>query len=261
MLVSVPILGDQRMSPSSQSSRWRRLLALGVLVVVFALAGLVLVGRAFGNGPQFVASAPLAGAVASPSPGSGFQGSIRPLTAQEQRWMTGQTWHSGCPVPIDHLRLLTLSYYNFDGNPVSTGRLVINRKVATDVLSTFETLYNQKFPLWDVDATDLYPADQRPDHLRDVTVGFNCRPIGGTTIWSQHAFGLAVDVNPVQNPEVVGDKVVPRAGRDYVDRSQDRTGMIHKGDSTVHAFSAIGWGWGGNWHSKKDYMHFSLTGG
>jgi hypothetical protein len=222
---------------------------------------MLMVGRAFGSGPMYVAGVPLS--AGSPSPTTGpteFQGSIRTLTTQEKGWMSGETWHKGCPVPMGHLRLLTLSYYNFDG-VVSTGRLVINRRVATDVLSVFQKLYDNQFPMWDVDTTDLYPPDQRPDHLRDVSVGFNCRPIGGTTTWSQHAFGLAIDINPVQNPEVTPYTVVPHAGLAYVDRSKNLKGMIHKGDSTVHAFASIGWGWGGVWHSKQDYMHFSLTGG
>jgi D-alanyl-D-alanine carboxypeptidase len=95
----------------------------------------------------------------------------------------------------------------------------------------------------------------------DVTSVFNCRYVSGTSRWSQHAYGRAIDINPVENPWVGSDgSVSPRRGRPYRDRSQRKKGMIHARDSTVRAFRRSGWGWGGYWSSSKDYMHFSATG-
>jgi hypothetical protein len=190
----------------------------------------------------------------------GFEGSIDRLSPKERRWMKGETWHPGCPVPMRKLRLLTVNYLDFD-NETADGRVVVHRRVAKKVLGVFEAMFVAGFQMERVDATELYPPEQRPDKARNVTAAFNCRFIAGTTTWSQHAFGLAIDINPVQNPWVDDGRVVPRAGKGYVDRSLDLPGMIHRGDAVVDAFKGIGWGWGGDWQTKKDYMHFSQTGG
>ena len=174
--------------------------------------------------------------------------------------MTGESWHEGCPVPIGALRVLSLDYYDFEGSVVQ-GTLVVNRKVADEMVSVFGQLFDARFPIMAMDATDLDPPAELAAPVHDDTVSFNCRPIMGTDVWSQHAYGLAVDINPVQNPWVEGERVLPRAGEAYVDRSQTLPGMVHADDVVVRAFAGIGWGWGGEWHSKKDYMHFSSTGG
>jgi hypothetical protein len=153
-----------------------------------------------------------------------------------------------------------MTYRTFDGG-AAQGRMVVHRRVAREMIGVFGDLYDAGFPIEHLDATDLYPPAQRPDKLRNVTGAFNCRPIKGTSTWSQHAYGLAVDINPTQNPYVSGDKVIPQSGRPYVDREPVRQGMIERGDAVTDAFRAIGWGWGGNWSTKKDYMHFSSTGG
>ena len=86
------------------------------------------------------------------------------------------------------------------------------------------------------------------------------RRVAGSASWSQHSYGRAVDINPVQNPYVAGSTVSPPAGRAYLDRGNVRTGMIVQGDWVVRAFGIVGWGWGGAWSSAKDYQHFSSTG-
>jgi hypothetical protein len=95
---------------------------------------------------------------------------------------------------------------------------------------------------------------------RPTTRRFKCRFVSGTRHWSQHAYGLALDLNPVENPYVHGGLVEPPAGRRYLDRSRRRPGMVVPGDVVVRAFASIGWRWGGYWTSAKDYQHFSATG-
>ena len=92
------------------------------------------------------------------------------------------------------------------------------------------------------------------------TSAFNCRPVAGTSRWSEHAYGRAIDVNPVQNPYVAGRHVSPPAGRRYADRAGRAPGMIRAGDAVVRAFAAAGWGWGGAWRTARDYQHFSASG-
>ena len=90
---------------------------------------------------------------------------------------------------------------------------------------------------------------------------FACRPARGQTAWSQHAYGLAVDVNPFQNPYHRGDVVLPELASSYLDRGWVRPGVITPDGPAVRAFASIGWGWGGSWSSLKDYQHFSQSGG
>ena len=94
----------------------------------------------------------------------------------------------------------------------------------------------------------------------NVTGAFACRPARGSTAWSQHAYGLAIDLDPFQNPYVAGRRVLPELATAYTRRDWDWPGIIRPGSVPVKAFAAVGWGWGGNYRSKKDYMHFSSTG-
>jgi hypothetical protein len=75
-----------------------------------------------------------------------------------------------------------------------------------------------------------------------------------------HAYGLAIDVNPVENPYVTGGRASPPAGADYLDRDRERPGLAVEGGVLVRAFAAVGWSWGGRWGATPDYQHFSTTG-
>jgi D-alanyl-D-alanine carboxypeptidase len=189
-----------------------------------------------------------------------FVGSVSPLTGQPRRHVLAMNWHPGCPVPLRHLRLVHVSYWNFDGD-LRHGPLVLNRKVAADVVWVFRQLFRARFPIHRIDlAPRPRPIDW--DSTRNLTSSFNCRSATGNPgVLSEHSYGWAVDINPLQNPYVRGDGSVLRdAAKPYRDRSQHRPGMIHAGDVVVRSFARIGWGWGGDWHTLKDYMHFSLTG-
>jgi D-alanyl-D-alanine carboxypeptidase len=81
----------------------------------------------------------------------------------------------------------------------------------------------------------------------------------GTGTWSEHAYGEAVDLNPVENPYVGCGQTRDPSSRPYFNRARLRPGMVTP--AVVQAFRTIGWGWGGSWAgSTKDYMHFSATG-
>ena len=207
----------------------------------------------------------------SPSPAEAerarFAGRISPIPPSLANEMRETTWRPGCPVPLSELRLVRFNYFGFDGE-IKRGPMVINANVAEDVLSVFERLFEAEFPLKRVGLAREFKEsrlEEDPHTRRSVTASFNCRvvvtPAGAGTTFSQHSYGLAVDINPVQNPYVSSDGWVRnRFARPYVDRSRDLIGMIHDGDLVVRAFAAIGWEWGGRWSSGKDYMHFSLLG-
>ncbi|HEX9235640.1 MAG TPA: M15 family metallopeptidase [Actinomycetota bacterium] len=175
--------------------------------------------------------------------------------------MTGSSWHEGCPVSPDALRLLRLSYWGFDRR-AHVGEMIVDRDVAADVVTVFRTLFAARFPIQRMHLVDDYGGDDERSMEANNTSGFNCRfATGHPGLWSEHSYGRAVDVNPLLNPYAAADgSIEPANDRRYADRSRHDPGMIHPGDVVVRAFASIGWAWGGAWTSVKDYQHFSLSG-
>jgi D-alanyl-D-alanine carboxypeptidase-like protein len=188
-----------------------------------------------------------------------YRASIDRLDDATKEAMTGVSWHRGCPVALRELRVLHVSIWGFD-REAHRGELVVHRRWADDLTHVLRRIYRARFPIRRMRPVDRYDADDRRSMRADNTSAFNCRFVAGTARWSQHAYGRAVDLDPVENPYVSGDHVSPRAGRRFVDRSLDRRGMVHRGDVAWRAFHRIGWGWGGSWSGAKDYQHFSATG-
>lgn len=198
-----------------------------------------------------------AGAANKPT---GFQGATSALTPALRARMNGVSWHQGCPVPLRDLRLLTLSYRGFDGRP-HTGRLIVNRSVATRVVAVFRKLYLAKFPIRRMQPVDAYGGSDFRSIEADNTSAFNCRRATGSSSWSNHAYGLAIDVNPIENPYVTASgSVAHRASRPFLNRSRIRPGMAYPGGVLVSAFHSVGWDWGGYWSGDRDYQHFSANG-
>ena len=173
--------------------------------------------------------------------------------------MTGVSWHAGCPVALDDLRLLTVPYVGFDGAE-HEGLLVVHRTVATAVLNIFVQLHTARFPIEHMKLIDDYGGSDDASTKANNTSAFNCRAVTGGTGWSRHAYGKAIDINPVQNPYVYSDGHVvdPNAAR-YTNRSLTDPGMIHAADRAVKAFAAIGWRWGGYFSGNIDYQHFDTS--
>jgi hypothetical protein len=189
-----------------------------------------------------------------------FSSSIEEIDADLRERMTGSSWHRGCPVALDNLRLVTVRRFGMDGD-AHRGRLVVHRDQAPRIVRVMRRLFEVRFPIHSMWLIDRYDGSDSRSMRANNTSAFNCRYVAGTTRWSQHAYGRAIDVNPVQNPYVSGDYVSPEAGERYADRSLTEPGMIHRGDAVVRAFGANDWKWGGNWSGTKDYQHFSRTGG
>ncbi len=171
------------------------------------------------------------------------------------------SWRPGCPVAPARLRRVRLTYWGFDGR-AHTGALVVNVSVVGDVVRVFRRLYVARFPIRRLRPIDAYRGVDERSLAADNTAGFNCRYVigPGPKRWSVHAYGLAIDVDPVENPYVEGGRVHPRAGRAYLNRSRVRPGMAVPGGLLVRGFAAVGWQWGGRW-TAPDYQHFSKTGG
>ena len=189
-----------------------------------------------------------------------FQGSISPLPSSLRATMTGVSWHPGCPVGLDGLRLVRARHWGFDGR-VYTGRLVVASDVAGPVLGVLRRLYAARFPIRRMVPVDAYGASDFRSIEADNTSAFNCRYVDGTTRWSEHSYGRAIDLNPIENPYVTAAGTTShRASRPYVRRAPYRPGMAVEGGVAVHAFEAAGWGWGGRWSGDRDYQHFSASG-
>jgi hypothetical protein len=169
------------------------------------------------------------------------------------------SWREGCPVPLADLRRVLLSYWGYDGIP-RIGELVVHADAAGAIVAVFGRLFDARFPIERMDIVDAYGGSDDASMAANNTSAFNCRVATGSSRWSEHAYGRAIDVNPLVNPYVSGSYVAPPGGAAYVDRSGDAPGMIHDGDVVVQAFASVGWGWGGNFSSIKDYQHFSASG-
>jgi D-alanyl-D-alanine carboxypeptidase len=192
--------------------------------------------------------------------GPSFRGSVTMLPADLRGTMSGVSWRPGCPVPLADLRLVRASHWGFDGR-AHTGRIVVHRDVAADVLAVLRRLYGAGFPIRRMVPVDAYGASDFRSIEADNTSAFNCRYVDGTTRWSEHAYGRAIDLNPIENPYVTAAGTTSHpASRPYLRRSPYKPGMAVEGGTAVRAFAAAGWSWGGRWSGDKDYQHFSASG-
>lgn len=182
---------------------------------------------------------------------------IRPIDAARAARMRGRVWHDDlrCP-PFDALRVLELPYVGFDG-VTHVGELCVAADVAEEVVAIFATLFAHRFPIRKMVPIEAYDGDDDASMADDNCSGFNFRTIPGSAALSHHALGLAIDVNPAENPMIVRGVVHPPRASPYVDRGDVRPGMIVPGGVALEAFRRAGWHWGGEWRDMPDYHHFS----
>jgi hypothetical protein len=196
------------------------------------------------------------GAASAPPPP--FSSSVSTVT----RGALGGSYRDGCPVGSAQLRVIRLRYWGFDGQ-AHTGAIVVSRAVVRAVVTVFAQLYRARFPIHRLQPIAAFGGSDDRSMAADNTSGFNCRyaVASGPKRWSSHAYGEAIDVNPVENPYIEGGVVRPRAGAVYVNRKRVRPGMAVAGGTLVDAFASVGWKWGGRWSATPDYQHFAATGG
>lgn len=190
-------------------------------------------------------------------PGKGFNARVTAPAPPDV--IARSSWRPDCPVRADDLAWLRVAFWGFDDRR-HTGELLVHEDVARDLVSVFARLYAAKFPMEQVTIQTDQELHAPPTGDGNPTTAFACRPTTGGTQVSQHAYGLAVDVNSFQNPYVSGDLVLPELAGAYRNRGHKRPGMIEANDPVVRAFASIGWEWGGLWASLKDYQHFSKNG-
>jgi hypothetical protein len=176
---------------------------------------------------------------------------VHPVSAAD----LGATWRPECPVAPTELRRIDLDYLGFDGS-THRGQLVVNEDVVDEVIAIFGDLKSLRYPIETMRTVDHYPGADDELSMRDNnTSAFNCRALGDG--WSLHAYGRAIDINPLINPYIdsTGDLQPTTAAR-YLDRGRDDLGLLHDGDAAVQAFTSRGWRWGGDWSNPIDYQHF-----
>jgi len=190
-----------------------------------------------------------------------FNGSIERIEGDVRDRITGNSWHRGCPVPIRNLRLLSVRHWNFK-RQVDRGYLIVHADSARSMLRVMRGLFEQRFVIRRMRLVDAYGSNDRRSMRADNTSAFNCREIAGQPgVWSQHAYGRAIDINPVENPYVTTTGYVsPPNGAAFADRRPHRKGMVTDKGKVVRIFARNGWQWGGNWFGTKDYQHFSVSG-
>ncbi|MFO6454135.1 MULTISPECIES: CapA family protein [unclassified Aeromicrobium] len=191
-----------------------------------------------------------------------FEGTVEPIGTALASRMASSHDASMCPVPLASLRYLRVTHVGFDGR-ARQGELAVHADHADDLIGVFRELYEARWPIERMRLVSDYGGDDNASMAANNTSGFNCRRVLGQEGWSRHAYGAAIDLNPVQNPYLTMGRVLPAAGSAFedVDRSpgaETAPGVIHDGDVVVNAFERIGWTWGGRW-PEPDYQHFAAV--
>ena len=183
------------------------------------------------------------------------------LDDQIKKRITGISYpkdDKGIGISYDDLRYIRIRHFDFD-RAVHDGQLIVHKKLADEVMEIFYELYKAEYPLASVRLVDDFgqPGDDTLSMEANNTSAFCYRRVTGSKTLSRHSLGAAIDINPVMNPYIDGDRVAPENGAKYVDRSLGLPGMIDHDDLCYKLFKKHGWSWGGDWKGDKDYQHFS----
>jgi hypothetical protein len=193
-----------------------------------------------------------------------FRAEISPITAEvKSRMLHGHSWHEGCPVDYHNLRYVRMTYLGFDGRE-HIGEMIVHKRVAKVLTQTFEALYDMRYPIRQMRLVSDYGGSDWKSIEADNTSAFNCRNATGSTRWSKHSYGRAIDINPIENPYISRNgHIAHKASLRYRKRSHTHDGsaadraVLLKDDEAAKMFQRYGWKWGGNWYGVKDYQHFS----
>lgn len=186
------------------------------------------------------------------------------LSEVEMSRMIGVSYpKEGALISLSELRSVKVRYINFKGK-TKVGTLIVNKKIAEKTAKVFYELYKIKYPIQKIETVDTYGGDDERSMSANNTSAFNYRLIAGSKKLSQHAKGMAIDINPKINPCVKKGVVQPANGSVYANRSKKsckgkyKKYMIRKNDKVYKIFKKYGFSWGGDWRSLKDYQHFEI---
>jgi len=180
----------------------------------------------------------------------------------QERMIQGKSWNKSCPVSLQDLRYLRLRYRDFQGK-TQMGEMIVHKTLAFEVGQIFSALYENAYPIRKIQLVLEYQANDWKSIEAGNTSAFNCRRATGSQKWSKHAYGKAIDLNPIENPYISGTGYIAhKASLKYKIRAHDNKlfankAMLLANDKTVEIFKKYGWKWGGDWKKVKDYQHFS----
>jgi poly-gamma-glutamate synthesis protein (capsule biosynthesis protein) len=192
-----------------------------------------------------------------------FHYTISPISdAIKNRMVKGNSWHKGCPVSLRDLRYIRVSYRDFDGVD-RIGELIMHHEAAEDIVAIFGRLYEIGYPVRQMRLVSDFGGNDWRSIEADNTSAFNCRNATGSKKWSKHAYGRAIDLNPIENPYISkSGHIAHKASLKYRKRvhhsrtaPSDRA-LLLQNDKAVRVFKSYGWKWGGDWQGVKDYQHF-----
>ena len=172
------------------------------------------------------------------------------------RMIATDVWNHDCPVKITDLVLLGIGYIDF-ANKEKEGQILVHKSVKDATLSIFGELYQIRFPIHQMETIENFQGDDEKSMKANNSSCFNFRKIAGTDKLSIHSYGLAIDINPKQNPYVTNGIIYPEDGASYLNRETQRPGMV---EPIVDIFKRNGFEiWGGEWKDPIDYHHFQVS--
>lgn len=160
------------------------------------------------------------------------------------------------PVVYDELRYVKVKYYDFDGVLHDDGEIIVHKLVAQDIVEIFNLLYLEKYSIASIKLVEEFDSSDELSMEANNTSAFNYRIVENIDRLSWHAYGLAIDINPLYNPYLANGRIYPSTALDYADRSLDFDGKIDHNDLAYKIFTKYGWKWGGDFKYVKDYQHF-----
>lgn len=170
--------------------------------------------------------------------------------------MLNISYKENCPVKPNELNYLTLSYIDYNGEQ-QIGNLIVHKKIAQKTINIFKKLFAENYPIKSMKLIIEYNGSDDASMADNNSSAFNCRAVAGKdNVFSKHSYGIAIDINPIENPYIKNNVILPPEGKKYLDRTINHPALIRKGDKIYEAFISEGFIWGGEWNSLKDYHHF-----
>lgn len=186
----------------------------------------------------------------------------QPITDDVKERIYGLSYKTDCTIPYEDLRYVSVLYYDFE-NQIQTGEIICNKAIAKDLVEIFYELYCNQYQIDKIRLVDEYNADDDLSCADNNTSCFNYRTVDGSNTLSKHAQGVAIDINPFQNPYVTypngKERISPAGSEPYADRNSGLSHMITEDDLCYKLFIEHGFTWGGHWKTLKDYQHFQKT--
>ncbi len=194
----------------------------------------------------------------------GYYSKISSINSEvKKRMIKGNSWRDGCPVTLKNLRYIQVKHWNFKGD-TSMGELIVHSDISNNVSSIFKDLYNIHYPINQMRLVSNFNGNDWQSIEADNTSALNCRNVtGNKNRWSKHAYGKAIDINPIENPYISRKGYIShKASEKYRKRVHKFSNgiadkaLLLKRDKATKIFEKYGWKWGGDWTRVKDYQHF-----